>query len=84
QVARAGVNNLIIRMQSSAQLPMLLLGKNSADYGLPESFQGAGEVVNVANRWVLPGPSLNELMCIPGLKRDLWHQLLKLQQHLSH
>ena len=82
-VARAGVNNLIVRMQSNAQLPMLLMGQSAVSYGLPESYRQADTVTNVANRWVLPAPSLNELMCIPGLKRELWLQLLQLQKHLT-
>ncbi|MEH6626979.1 MAG: hypothetical protein V7739_11075 [Motiliproteus sp.] len=84
EVAQAGVANLLSRMQSSARIPLLLLGEQAWRFGLqqkPEYELISPIMLN--NRPVLASVSLNQLMRVPGTKRELWHQLLKLKQLLS-
>ncbi|OMH38106.1 hypothetical protein [Motiliproteus sp. MSK22-1] len=82
-VARAGVRKMINRFQLSDSVPLFMLGEQAEIYAMPESLSESSEVpAEVGGRLVLATSSLNQLMRIPGQKRELWHQLLKLKQHL--
>ena len=79
-VARAGVKKMISRFQLAGSVPLFLLGEQAETYAMPErsseSIEGHGATLD---RPVLAASSLNQLMRIPGQKRELWHQLLKLK-----
>ncbi len=83
-VARAGVNGIIRRLQNDNGLPVLLLGSQAAEFVLqPGEPERATSPAVLNDRPVLVSSSLNELMRVPGQKRELWLQLLKLKPLLS-
>lgn len=72
-LAQAAIHQLEKRL-SADQLPLVIFGEQMVEYlGLPEGVVGHPQ--NCNSRPVIQSPTLNELMSIPGLKRELWVQL---------
>lgn len=77
ELAQAAVKSLASRLNADA-LPLLIFGHQLVEYlGLPE--QVVTEWTHVDNRLAIAGPTLNELISIPGFKRDLWVRLQSFQ-----
>lgn len=76
-LAQAAVSSLVTRFHAE-QLPLLLFGQQLPEYlGLDETLLQQPQ--KLGERPVIVAPTLNELIAIPGLKRELWVQLQSFQ-----